>query len=130
MTFRFVSVCMLFVMVGMGGLLVSETVNADDGKVIICHATGSSTHPYVEITVSKSAAEAHARHQGGHDIIPAPKNGCPATATRTPTVTTAPTVKPMPQTTPQRPPAAPSVSATPTVVPVPAVTGNAGLGAR
>ena len=48
-----------------------------DAKVTICHATGSRTNPYVRITISVNALRAHRRHQGGRDIIPAPKSGCP-----------------------------------------------------
>jgi hypothetical protein len=52
--------------------------NADSGdKVTICHATGSASNPYVEITISKSAVQAHENHAG--DIIPAPSTGCPMT---------------------------------------------------
>ena len=51
--------------------------NKDNGKTTICHATGSETNPYVQITVSNNALAAHSRHQGGRDIIPAPKEGCP-----------------------------------------------------
>ena len=40
-------------------------------KVTICHATGSSTNPYVVITISENAVPAHQRHQGREDIIPA-----------------------------------------------------------
>ncbi len=48
------------------------------GKVTLCHATGSASNPYVEITVSSDAAT----ESGGHanhvdDIIPAPAEGCP-----------------------------------------------------
>jgi hypothetical protein len=46
-------------------------------KVTICHATGSVTHPYVQITISENAVEAHRRHQDRQDIIPAPALGCP-----------------------------------------------------
>jgi hypothetical protein len=49
----------------------------NDGKVTICHATGSATNPYVEITISVNAVAAHERHQDGRDIIPAPAGGCP-----------------------------------------------------
>jgi hypothetical protein len=45
--------------------------------VTICHATGSSTNPYVQITISENALPAHLAHQDGRDIIPAPANGCP-----------------------------------------------------
>ena len=46
-------------------------------KVTICHATGSASNPYVEITISQNAADAHDRHHGERDIIPAPAGGCP-----------------------------------------------------
>jgi hypothetical protein len=46
-------------------------------KVTLCHSTGSSTNPYVLITVSENAVKAHARHHDGRDIIPAPAGGCP-----------------------------------------------------
>jgi hypothetical protein len=49
----------------------------NDGKITICHATGSATNPFVEITISENAVEAHRNHQNGEDIIPAPANGCP-----------------------------------------------------
>jgi hypothetical protein len=52
--------------------------NTDNGKTTICHATGSATNPYVQITVSNNALAAHSRHQGGRDIIPAPEAGCPS----------------------------------------------------
>jgi hypothetical protein len=47
------------------------------GKVTICHATGSATNPYVEITIAEAAVQAHREHQNGEDIIPAPTGGCP-----------------------------------------------------
>lgn len=48
-----------------------------EGKITICHKTGSAKNPYVEITVSDDAtADGHASHEG--DIIPAPEGGCPA----------------------------------------------------
>jgi hypothetical protein len=50
-------------------------------KVTICHATGSATNPYVTITIAEPAVRAHARHQDGRDIIPAPAGGCPGTTT-------------------------------------------------
>ncbi len=57
-----------------------EDQDAGANKITICHKTGSAKHPYVEITISNNAAKnGHAKHQG--DIIPAPKNGCPSTAT-------------------------------------------------
>jgi hypothetical protein len=50
-----------------------------DGKVTICHATGSATNPYVEITVSVNALPAHTRHQGGEDVVN-PSGPCNAPA--------------------------------------------------
>jgi hypothetical protein len=49
----------------------------DKEKVPVCHATGSMKNPYVLIHVARSAVAAHARHQNGRDLIPAPKEGCP-----------------------------------------------------
>ncbi len=46
-----------------------------DGKITICHATGSETNPYNEITVSVNGLNGHGKHEG--DIIPAPAGGCP-----------------------------------------------------
>lgn len=48
---------------------------ASPGRVTICHATGSASNPYVQITVSENAVRdgrAHNRdgHQSGEDIIP------------------------------------------------------------
>jgi hypothetical protein len=49
----------------------------NNDKVTICHATGSETNPYVEITISVNALAAHLRHQNGEDIFPVPAGGCP-----------------------------------------------------
>ena len=73
--------------VGAAGLMLAgatmataSAVTADHGqqneKVTICHATGSETNPYVEITVSENALPAHLRHQDGRDLVPAPATGC------------------------------------------------------
>jgi hypothetical protein len=51
--------------------------HAEHGKVTICHATGSDTNPYVQITISRNALKAHARHQDGRDILSVPPGGCP-----------------------------------------------------
>ena len=58
--------------------------NSGNHKVTICHATGSSTNPYVQITVDEHAIPAHRRHQNGRDIIPAPAGGCPGTTSTPP----------------------------------------------
>jgi hypothetical protein len=52
-------------------------------KTTLCHATGSDTNPYVEITISDRAVQAHSRHQDGEDLIPAPAGGCPGSAAAT-----------------------------------------------
>jgi hypothetical protein len=52
-----------------------------DGKITICHSTGSDTNPYVEITISVNGLNGHGGHHDGADIIPAPAGGCPGAAT-------------------------------------------------
>jgi len=73
------------------------------GQVTLCHATGSAQNPYVEITVASAAVAAHAAHQGGADLIPAPPTGCPTGApavdTGTPAVDTGAPVDPGPDCT-------------------------------
>lgn len=43
-------------------------------KITICHATGSVTNPFTEITINENSLRGHADHSG--DIIPAPVGGC------------------------------------------------------
>lgn len=52
-------------------------LNIINGKITICHATGSETNPYREIRVSVNGLNGHDRHEG--DIVPAPETGCPTT---------------------------------------------------
>lgn len=49
-----------------------------DDKITICHATGSDSNPYTEITISENGLNGH-NAQGVHDgdIVPAPAGGCP-----------------------------------------------------
>jgi hypothetical protein len=54
----------------------SESLETSDGKITICHATGSETNPYNEITISVNGLNGHDKHEG--DIIPAPAGGCPS----------------------------------------------------
>jgi hypothetical protein len=59
-----------------GGCPTSQmTIN--DGKITICHATGSETNPYNEITVSINGLNGHGTHKG--DVFPSAEGGCPAT---------------------------------------------------
>ena len=44
-----------------------------NGNVTICHATGSATNPFVELTISVNGLNGHADHEG--DIIPMPADG-------------------------------------------------------
>ena len=59
----------------------SEAIGkSQNQKVTICHATGSATNPYVEITVNTNAANGEKLNDHTHhddDIIPAPAGGCP-----------------------------------------------------
>jgi len=53
-------------------------VENNNGKITICHATGSDKNPYNEITVSINGLNGHDKHED--DIIPMPAGGCPTTA--------------------------------------------------
>ena len=73
--FKSVLFIVLAVLLAIGiALGVQTAANATaDPKVTLCHATGSETNPYVQITVAAAAAyNGHlgADHQGGEDIIP------------------------------------------------------------
>ena len=62
--------------VGVASMPAVSASPGPPGKVTICHATGSATNPYVQITVSENAVRegrGHNRdnHQDGEDIIPA-----------------------------------------------------------
>ena len=57
---------------------LTRALAIQNGKVTLCHATGSQTNPYTEITVSVNGLNGHSNHPG--DIIPAPASGCPSTS--------------------------------------------------
>jgi len=57
-----------------GGCPASPVV-ISEGKITICHATGSKTNPFNEITVSINGLNGHGQHAS--DLIPAPEGGCP-----------------------------------------------------
>jgi ABC-type sugar transport system substrate-binding protein len=57
------------------GVAALPAASASSGRITICHATGSASNPFVQITVNENAVRegrAHNRdgHQGGEDIIP------------------------------------------------------------
>jgi hypothetical protein len=68
-------------MTGSAGTALAKPAPPTPDKVTICQATRSVTHPYVTITVSKSALDAHKTHQDRRDLIPAPAKGCPSDQT-------------------------------------------------
>ncbi len=73
---------------GTGGGVVAAPAPVQknqNGKITLCHATGSATNPYVTITVSmQGATHRHEQHAG--DIIPAPAGGCPQSIATVPTL--------------------------------------------
>jgi hypothetical protein len=70
----------------------SEYQYGQYNKVTVCHATGSSHHPWVKISVASSAwLQAHSRHvkKGRQDFLVDATHPCPpVTATTAPTTTT------------------------------------------
>lgn len=66
-------------LVALGVLLFSVVQAQQPTQVTICHATGSSSNPYVQLTVNDSAVDGNGNgnsdhnrndHQNGEDIIP------------------------------------------------------------
>jgi hypothetical protein len=58
----------------MGGCPASPVV-ITDGKITVCHANGTETNPFTEVTVSVNGLDGHGTHEG--DIVPMPAGGCP-----------------------------------------------------
>jgi len=89
----------------------NDTATPNPKKITLCHATGSATNPYVEITISYNGLHGHEDHAG--DIIPMPAGGCPKGNTSTPRPSNTPvptnTATPRPTNT-----ATPGPSLTPT----------------
>jgi hypothetical protein len=84
-----------------GGCPNTLEKGVNTGKITICHATGSATNPFTEITIDFNGLHGHINHKD--DIIPAPSGGCPSVTatpiTMTPTVTGTLTVTPTPAST-------------------------------
>jgi hypothetical protein len=80
-----------------GGCPKAVETGNNVGKLTICHATGSATNPYTEITIDFSGLNGHSNHKG--DLIPAPAGGCPS-VTPTPAITATVTATPSGTTTP------------------------------
>ncbi len=86
-----------------GGCPNTLVPGTNNGKITICHATGSATNPFEEITIDFNGLHGHSNHKD--DIIPAPESGCPSvtgtpgTITITPTLTGTPTMTTTPGTT-------------------------------
>lgn len=71
---------------GNGGVVATPAPvqSNPNGKITLCHATGSTSNPYVTITVSTpGATHGHEQHAG--DLIPAPAAGCPPSIATVPT---------------------------------------------
>jgi hypothetical protein len=52
----------------------ASLIEVMEGNITICHATGSETNSYEEITVNVNGLNGHGDHEG--DIIPMPAEGC------------------------------------------------------
>src|SRR6185436_2790079 len=89
-------------------------------KITLCHATGSATNPFVEITISYNGLHGHEDHE--NDIIPMPAEGCPKPPTGTPRPSNTPTATKTATVPPPPPPTStptPGPSLTPTPGPSP-----------
>ncbi|MDQ5825581.1 MAG: hypothetical protein M3441_15420, partial [Chloroflexota bacterium] len=63
---------------GTGTAMATASRTPGNGRVAICHRTGSERNPWVQIEVSENALPAHQAHG---DIYPVPPNGCPGPGT-------------------------------------------------
>lgn len=89
--------------------------NGPAPKVVVCHATGSASNPYVRNVISENGLNGHFRdgHQQGEDIINPPGGVCPGPTTpEEPEEPETPTV-PIPTVTPTDTVEIPTVTPTP-----------------
>lgn len=89
-------------------------------KIKVCHATGSSSNPYVLIEVSYNGVK-HGHEDHKDDIIPAPYKGCPkpeSSPSPKPSYSPKPSPSPSPSVSPSPSPT-PSPTPTPTPTPTP-----------
>lgn len=98
------------------GLPSTAQASGEDGdkKITLCHATGTSYHPYVEITVSFQVGSGHGHEGHADDIIPAPSGGCPGTNNPPPTAESTSTVPPTATQAPPTPTATATLTPTET----------------
>lgn len=100
----------------------------DNGKVTICHATGSETNPYVEITIAQAGWDnGHSKHED--DLNPVPEGGCPGTAPQT-TGAQGVVEQPNPFVAPQPEVSVVAPATTEAAAPATTTEGQAVLGAR
>ena len=68
---------LLLALLALAGATLTTANARTSANRTICHRTASKTTPYVKLTVSTKALQAHLKHPA--DIIPAPPGGCPRT---------------------------------------------------
>jgi hypothetical protein len=68
---------LLLALLALAGATLTTASARTDANRTICHRTASKTTPYLKLSVSAKALQAHLKHPA--DIIPAPRGGCPRT---------------------------------------------------
>jgi len=98
------------------GLPSIARASGEDGdkKITLCHATDTSYHPYVEITISYKEGSGHGHEGHADDIIPAPSSGCPGANNPPPTAESTSTVPPTATQAPPTPTATATLTPTET----------------